>query len=128
MRIIQTLLTIHNFIKNEKQPLIDLIQESLCKEIHQPCVKQLLQWLLFALLKDHDDYFDDIRAEIDTANKTQPSTIVAFIVVLLQLTLHREEPYWFLTVEALIPWGMGANFKLRVYSQVTYNFTYNDFL
>lgn len=121
MRIVQALLTIHPFIKSERQLLIDLIEESFCKEIHQPCVKQLLQWLLFALLKNHnDDYFNHIKAKIDTATKTQPSTIASFIVVLLQLTLQREESFWFLTIEALIPWSMGANFKLRVYSQVIY--------
>ncbi|XP_018573057.1 probable methyltransferase TARBP1 [Anoplophora glabripennis] len=118
LRILQTLLTIYPFIKNQRQTLIDLIEESFCTEIHQPCVKQLMQWLLLCLVKDQDDdYFNSIKVKIDTASKSQPSTIVAFIMVLLHLTLNRQESHWFSAVEALIPWSMGAHFKLRVYSQ-----------
>ncbi|KAJ8969655.1 hypothetical protein NQ314_001657 [Rhamnusium bicolor] len=118
LRIIQALLTIHPFINSQKQSLIDLIMESFCMEIHQPCVKQLMQWLLFYLLKDEHTSLFIITAKIDSSTKTQPSTIVAFIVVLLHLTLAKSDSSWYSTVEALLPWCMGAHFKLRVYSQV----------
>ncbi|KAJ8912072.1 hypothetical protein NQ315_000577, partial [Exocentrus adspersus] len=118
LRIIQALLIIHPFIDEQRQPLINLITECFCTEIHQPCVKQLMQWLLFSLLKDQDsNCLNLIKTKIDSTSKTRPSSIIAFIVVLLHLTLYKEEFYWFSAIEMLIPWCMGAHFKLRVYSQ-----------
>ncbi|KAJ8962246.1 hypothetical protein NQ318_018219, partial [Aromia moschata] len=119
LRIIQALLIIYPFIKDQRQPLIDLLMESFCVEIHQPCVKQLMQWLLYSLLKHDNDALSLIAAKIESATKTQPSTVAAFMLVLLYLTRIKSESFWFSVVEVLLPWCMGPHFKLRIYAQMT---------
>ncbi|KAJ8968988.1 hypothetical protein NQ317_014490 [Molorchus minor] len=126
LRIIQLLLTIHPFIKTAQQTLIDLIMESFCVEIHQPCIRQLMQWLLFLLIKHEPDALSLIAIKIKNSSKTQPSSIAAFTMVLLFLTMSQPESFWMSTVELLLPWCMGPNFKLRVYAQMAIKSLYEE--
>lgn len=104
---------------SSKNKVVKFILKSLCEESHQPSVKQLMQWLLIILVSKLPDHLSLIILMVGTANLSRPSSIVALIPVVYHLVIsHEDEEYWFEVTDALLPWTMGANFKLRVYSQV----------
>ncbi|XP_044746564.1 uncharacterized protein LOC123308086 [Coccinella septempunctata] len=119
LRIVQAMLIIVNFIDRSKDQLVQFILKSFCEESHQPSVKQLLQWLLIILVTETPDYLKLMIKKVETENFSHPSTVVTLIPVMYHLvTSLGDKVYWNEFTDALIPLMMGANFKLRVYSQV----------
>lgn len=95
------------------------IEQSFYEEIHQPCVKQLFQLLLIRLLNEID-YSSTIKRIIDgikIGKQAKPSTICNFIPVLYHTVKCGPENDLNYFIEAILPLTMGANFKLRVFSQ-----------
>lgn len=81
-----------------------------------------MQWILILLIKDDaKQYIDIINAKINSTIKTQPSTVAALIPVIMHIGLFDPKLNLESVVEILLPYCMGANFKLRVYSQVCIN-------
>lgn len=95
-----------------------MIINSFCEESHQPCVKQLMQFLLVLLLSERDDCLTQISEAMDNASRTHVSTIVAFVPVLCHLGFRQNEEFIEKLIKGILEWTMGAHFKLRLYAQV----------
>lgn len=116
----QAFLTIEPHIaQNKRQELTELIITSFCSESHQFCVKQIMQWLLIRLLCNNKNSLTVIKDSLNSADRTRVSSITAFVPVLYHLTtnIDCEE-----VIDVILPWTMGAHFKLRLYAQVRKQF------
>lgn len=118
LRIIQALLLLQPRLVISKQALQDLMFKSICDESHQHCVKQLIEWLLIRLLENNDKAIK-IISEILISTKVAATAMLIPILYHLAL-LRRTENDVVVVIELLLPWTMGANFKLRVYAQVIF--------
>ncbi|EEZ98052.1 uncharacterized protein LOC103315209 [Tribolium castaneum] len=119
LRIMQTLLLLHEHIKAEKTPLVNLLIKSFLLESHQPSVKHLMQWLLISLLQtDSDVFIQTINNNLKSVNNNRPSTTSGFIPILYNLVTLQREAQWEQVTEMLLPYTMGPQFKLRIFSQV----------
>ncbi|CAH0552971.1 unnamed protein product [Brassicogethes aeneus] len=128
LRICQLLLIFSPQLENEQTALRNFILRSFCEEIHQPCIRQLMQWLLILITKN--DVYEQIltiKKTIDGSTKTQPSTIAAFIPVLMHLAVTNQD-FYLDVIQILLPYCMGAHFKLRVYSQIAFKILYDKSL
>ncbi|XP_045474733.1 uncharacterized protein LOC123680729 [Harmonia axyridis] len=120
LRIVQAMLMIVHFTDRSREKLVEFIMKSFCEETHQTSVKQLLQWLLIILVSQSPSYLSLMIEKVETTNLSNTSSVVALIPVVYHLvTSLKDEECWYQATNALLPWTMGANFKLRVYSQVT---------
>ncbi|XP_017768790.1 PREDICTED: uncharacterized protein LOC108556947 [Nicrophorus vespilloides] len=98
-----------------KNSLRQMLVDSFKVESHQPSVKHIVQYLLIQLLADSSQLLIDA---IEISNKSTPNTVSGFIPILYGLALNKKDVDFSMTcVEAMLPWTMGANFKLRLYSQ-----------
>lgn len=92
---------------------------SICTESHQHCVRQLIQWLLMKLLNGDEKALQIITSTLESTLSTKVSAVSALIPILFHVTLLTlTETILLNTMDSLLPWTMGTNFKLRVYSQV----------
>ncbi|KAF2900397.1 hypothetical protein ILUMI_05791 [Ignelater luminosus] len=118
LRILQAILTVHNYVKSQKQALIDLLIDSLCTESHQVSVKFFIQWILIGLLCYDNQSLSIIRSKVESTSKVHSSTIIAFVPILYHIALWRnDEEFWMNLFEIMLPWTMGAHFNLRLYAQ-----------
>lgn len=121
LRILQAILTVHNYVQNQKEALITLLIESLCTESHQVSIKFLIQWILIRLLRNDNQNLSIIRSKVESTSKVHSSTIIAFVPILYHIALStNDEEFWMILFEIMLPWTMGAHFNLRLYAQVTY--------
>lgn len=119
LRIVQALLVLEPHIKNKRQSVVDLITSSFICESHQFCVKQIMQWLLICLLQNEKNTLSLIKNCLESAIRTRVSTISAFVPVLYHLTVSGDcFLNWEDVRDVILPWTMGAHFKLRLYAQV----------
>lgn len=97
---------------------MQLMLTSIATESHQRCVKQYMEWLLIRLLAKDDEGRKIVTSVLKYNTRSQVSKISAFILILYHMTTKTgSEAVWLETIEYLLPWTMGANFKLRVYAQ-----------
>ncbi|KAL3285789.1 hypothetical protein HHI36_000313 [Cryptolaemus montrouzieri] len=120
LRICQAFLMLVHSVTSSKHQFIQFILDTFSEESHQPSVKHLLQWLLIILLSSNPvEHFCILVEKINTASLSHPSFVIALIPVLYHLVLlMNDSKFWFEVTDTLLPWTMGANFKLRVYCQV----------
>lgn len=121
MKILQAFLILYNNASvNIKNKLSALAVESLYKENHQNCIKQLLQWLIILLFRSgNQEMFQKIKEIINTS-KMQGNSVTSLLSVLCYLTRYNPKEYFLDVMNILLPLTMGPNFKLRLYSQVRY--------
>ncbi|XP_066156354.1 uncharacterized protein [Euwallacea fornicatus] len=83
------------------------------EENNQNCVKQILHWILILTVQD----VSPILSWITSKPNFPPSVLLNIIPSLYHLTILGNEEVLNKTVNLVLPWTMGALFKLRVYSQ-----------
>lgn len=114
-------------IDYHQELLTEFLFDSLCTESHQISVKFFVQWLLIRLLYKNESCLEMIKMRVNTADKTQPSTIIAFIPILYHISLlKRDEHFWSYVFELMLIWTMGPHFNLRLHAQV-YILTYHEY-
>ncbi|KAK9875335.1 hypothetical protein WA026_007731 [Henosepilachna vigintioctopunctata] len=120
LRIVQALLLVGPCSNESQDELITFIFNSFYEESHQASVKRLLQWLLIILiLSDPFKHLEVMIEKLNISSLSHPSFLVALIPVVYHVILVlNSEKVWFQVSEIFLPLAMGANFKLRVYSQV----------
>lgn len=122
LRILQTFLLLQPYLCASKKEVVDVMLASIYTESHQHCVRQLIEWLLIRLLNGDEDTLNIIVNGLESAVSTKVSTVSALISILYHVTLlNNTEDIWLRTMDLLLPWTMGANFKLRVYTQVKFS-------
>ncbi|XP_066253515.1 uncharacterized protein [Euwallacea similis] len=83
------------------------------EENNQNCIKQILHWMLILIFKD----VSPILSWITSKPNFPPSVLINIIPSLYHLSILGNEETLNKTVNLVLPWTMGAQFKLRVYSQ-----------
>lgn len=114
------------YLVASRKELKSILIASICEESHQYCVRQLIAWLLIRLQQDDEKGLETIIGYLEAPGAAMKiSSITTLIIILYHLTLLSAKEYNFSnTIDLLLPWTMGANFKLRVYAQVSMSIIY----
>lgn len=119
----QTLLLLQPFLSTSKEKIKNLLLDCIYNENHQHCVKQLIEWLLIRLLDKNGEalsIFTNLLEDLDISNKKISTLTTAIIILYHTALISLKEERLLNVIDLLLPWTMGANFKLRVYAQVMF--------